>query len=92
MTVKPTSIAALNQMVLDGTCKKLRERIYEYLLYNESTRKEIAADMNIELSSVCGRVNELVKLGAISVGGTRRCRMSGKQVEYLTTMKGCYDV
>lgn len=84
MAVKQTSIAALNQLVLEGKCKLQRERIYEYLCYSNGSRREIATDLRMELSAVCGRVNQLLKDGAIKVEGTRSCLITGKQVEVLT--------
>ena len=87
MAVKQTSKAALDQLVLSGLCTLQIERVYEYLTYNKSTRKEIAADTGIELSAVCGRVNALLKVGHIRVSQVRACRITGKQVEELTALE-----
>lgn len=82
--VKPTSLAALNQLVLGGKCKTQRERIFELLVYSPCTRKEIAASLDIELSAVCGRVKELLDSSCIRVNKTRKCNQSNNQAEELT--------
>lgn len=90
MTVKQTSKAALDALVLSGKCATQTELIYEYLVYVRSTRKEIAADMGIELSAVCGRVNSLLKDGHIRVSQVRTCKLSGRKVEELTAQPPTY--
>lgn len=40
----------------------------------EHTRSEVAAKVGMRLSSVCGRVNELIKLGYLVEGPRRPCR------------------
>ena len=44
------------------------------------SRLEIAEALGLRLSSVCGRVNELIAAGLLEPGVTRKCRMSGKTV------------
>lgn len=83
MAVKQTSKAALDQLVLNGTCRTQAQKVYEYLTYNSSTRKEIAEDLGMELSAVCGRCNTLVMAGVVVVSKIRACSISGKQVEEL---------
>ena len=42
------------------------------------TRGEIAAISGIALSAVCGRVNELVKVGSLIELDRRQCRITGR--------------
>ena len=41
------------------------------------TRQEIADRTNMRLSSVCGRVRELLDAGALKVRGTQKCAATG---------------
>lgn len=50
---------------------------------NGLTRREIALALGMELSSVCGRVNELKKGGVIDVIGTTKCSRTKREVELL---------
>ena len=43
----------------------------------EHTRSELAEKVGMRLSSVCGRVNELIKLGYLVEGGRRPCGVTG---------------
>ncbi|WP_430228045.1 hypothetical protein [Paraburkholderia tropica] len=45
------------------------------------TREDIAARTNLRLSSVCGRVRELLDLGLLVVRGTLKCVATGKYQE-----------
>jgi hypothetical protein len=45
------------------------------------TRKQIAAAVDMELSSVCGRVNALVAAGRLVSRGERKDPRTGKQQE-----------
>lgn len=44
----------------------------------QHTRAELAEKIPMRLSSVCGRVNELVKLGFLVEGDRRACSVTGK--------------
>ncbi|WP_156811429.1 hypothetical protein [Cupriavidus sp. USMAHM13] len=47
------------------------------------TREDIAARTHLRLSSVCGRVRELLDAGYLQVRGLRRCAATGKPHELL---------
>ena len=49
----------------------------------EYTRKELAFKTGMETSTIAGRVNELVKSGAIEIVGKKKCPISKKNVESL---------
>jgi DNA-binding IclR family transcriptional regulator len=42
------------------------------------TRAEIASTTGMRLSSVCGRVNELIQLGYLEEGDRRKCIVTGR--------------
>lgn len=42
------------------------------------TRNEIGRDLKIPLSSVCGRVNELMKAGSVTDEPRRKCSVTGR--------------
>jgi hypothetical protein len=47
------------------------------------TREDIASRTNLRLSSVCGRVRELLDARRLVVKGARRCVATGKKHELL---------
>ncbi|KWK75762.1 hypothetical protein WM15_29650 [Burkholderia ubonensis] len=47
------------------------------------TREDIAARTNLKLSSVCGRVRELLDAGRLEKRGSRKCVATGKSQELL---------
>ena len=57
-----TSKKAYAEITVDGTKQSLRERVYDIIkTCGPVTRAEIEAMTGIRCSSVCGRVNELMK-------------------------------
>jgi DNA-binding MarR family transcriptional regulator len=44
----------------------------------EHTRSELARATGIRLSSICGRVNELIELGYLEEGAARKCRETNR--------------
>lgn len=52
--------------------------IFYHLEGGEFTRSELAEKIGMRLSSVCGRVNELVELGYLAEGARRPCRVTGR--------------
>lgn len=51
-----------------------RVMIFFHTHGGEHTRSELAAKIGMRLSSVCGRVNELIKLGYLVEDPRRPCR------------------
>jgi DNA-binding IclR family transcriptional regulator len=62
-------------------CAQARE-ILDFIRKSRSTwsRSELAERLGMRLSSVCGRVNELVYGGHLIHAPTRPCRITGKTV------------
>lgn len=50
---------------------------FYHLEGGDFTRSELAEKLGMRLSSVCGRVHELIKLGYLVEGARRRCRVTG---------------
>jgi len=59
--------------------KTKREEVYELIKYKASTNYEIAEELDMPLSSVCGRVRELQVLNLVEDSGERRKTKYGKQ-------------
>ena len=59
--------------------KTKREEVYEFIKFQASTNYEIADELDMPLSSVCGRVRELQVLNLVEDSGTRRKTKYGKQ-------------
>ncbi|MFM0328200.1 hypothetical protein [Paraburkholderia strydomiana] len=63
-----------------GTKRCTQKQMILNLFYSEHltlTRQEISDRTNLRLSSVCGRVRELLDDEALSVRGTQKCAATG---------------
>lgn len=58
--------------------KTKRQQVYEFLKLKSSTNYEISDELEIVLSSVCGRIRELQILNLVEDSGTRRNTPYGK--------------
>jgi len=65
--VRQTSLSAFDIIIEDGTRKSQSTKIIELLstFPDGMTREEIRDNTNIMYSSVCGRVNDLLKAGLV---------------------------
>lgn len=85
--VKDTSRDAyttLSLFGLESKLSKMQQSIINQMQYDqEYTRKELAVKTGMETSTIAGRVNELVKSGAIKITGKKICPISNKNVECL---------
>ena len=59
--------------------KTKREQVYDLIKLNAFTNYEIADELDMPLSSVCGRVRELQVLDLVIDSGLRRKTKYGKQ-------------
>lgn len=81
MSVATTSIQAYREHRDSGKVSGQARRILDSMLGGVSySRRELAEHTGLELSSICGRVNELVAAGLLEETPTRRCRITGKSV------------
>lgn len=82
--VAPTSREAFKTINENGKRITLRARVYEAIKVNPLiSRMELSLLYNIRLSSVCGRVNELIGDGLISEQGSKRDPQTGMTVALL---------
>ena len=58
--------------------KTKREQVYDFVKLQSSTNYEISDELEMPLSSVCGRVHELQELNLLEDSGTRRKTPYGK--------------
>lgn len=86
--VSDTSKKAYAEIIVSGTRQTLRQKVLGIIMaYPQLSRGEIAQRFGITLQSVCGRVNELLKVGEIKETGTRIDAFSRKTVYYLEANK-----
>lgn len=80
MSVASTSIDNYREHRDSGKLGEQQRKImiFFHLKGGEHTRSEIAQQTGMRLSSVCGRVNELVELGYLEDTERRSCRVTGK--------------
>jgi len=81
MPVTDTSIQAYKEHRSEGKVNTQANSIYRSMQVGKDySRRELVAITLIELSSVCGRVNELLQLGLLKEGKKRKCRVTGKTI------------
>ena len=72
-----TSLDAFAHFVMGDALPAQQRQIVEYLRSGPATRSEIAKATGISVSSVTGRVHELVKNGVIEECSRRPCSITG---------------
>lgn len=89
MSVKETSWQAYQDILRGGVAKKQVEVVLQAINYHPLgiTRAEIAKLYDLPINSVCGRVNQLLASEVIYVDGTRKCTITGRQVEKLKVVE-----
>ena len=82
MSVAPTSIAAYRDHQAAGKIGLQSQQILDTMLPGRDySRRELSAFAGLELSSVCGRVNEMLGIGMIEEGPPRKCKVTGKTIK-----------
>lgn len=80
MTIKDTSREAYNELLRTGQAGQQAQFLLSFIENNPGlTRAEIAEATGLRISSVCGRVKELLEARAIAEGERRPCSLSGKK-------------
>jgi len=88
MSVSDTSIEAYIEHKESGKIGKQASYILNSLQDGKSySRRELANKFNLELSSVCGRVNELLAEGLLEETEKRSCEMTGKTIHPIKIKK-----
>ena len=83
MTVATTSIANYHEHKGSGRLGKQSRAIVEFMAINidrDWSRAELAEQLGLRLSSVCGRVNELIHSRHVEPQPNRRCQVTAKTV------------
>lgn len=83
MNVAITSIEAYREHRSSGRLGDQAREIVEFLAlrsYRDWSRAELSEAMGLRLSSVCGRVNELLHSGHIEAAPSRACMVTGKKI------------
>ena len=81
MSVAQTSINAYKEHRAAGKVGQQAQSILDSMDSGFGySRRELAKKTGLELSSVCGRVNELLSLGLLVEGEKRRCLITNKTI------------
>jgi len=92
MTVATTSIEAFHEHKASGKLGHQAREIVEFLALHTDrdwSRAELSEALDLRLSSVCGRINELLHSHHIDAGPARRCQITGKKVNTVR-LKGLF--
>ena len=81
MSVSNTSIKAYHEHGDEGKIgKQCRLILSKMRKGKDYSRREIAKEFALELSSVCGRVNELLAIGLLEELESRPCTVTSKPI------------
>ena len=81
MTVAETSIVAYHELRDSGKLGKQCQHILDSMRPGWSySRRELIEVTGLELSSICGRVNQLIGIGLLQDGAPRKCGVTGKTI------------
>ena len=81
--MRDTSLSAYLELSDAGEIGARQAEVLQFLIdhsHDDYSRRELASLTGIELCSVTGRVNELMRKGLIVEGPQRKCRISGSSV------------
>jgi hypothetical protein len=82
MSVAETSIIAYKEHKATGKVGSQAMRIFEAIGFDiDYSRREIVQATGLELSSVCGRVNEMLQVGMLKEVSARKCKITGKTIK-----------
>ena len=82
MSVAETSVMAYKEHRATGKVGSQAMYIFETLEFNKGySRREIVEITGLELSSVCGRINEMLQSGMIEELVPRKCNVTGKTIK-----------
>lgn len=84
--VRDTSMAAYFAMRWTGKLTRQQQVLAHFLAANgqrDYTRQELANATGLAINAICGRVKELLDLGAVEERGRRPCRITGESANAL---------
>ena len=85
-----TSRIAYKNIIECGKASNQKRQIIKTLLSDKEpmSRREISSDSYIEIGSVSGRINELMKLGIVEEAQIRKCSISKKLIKPVKIVGG----
>ena len=87
--MRTTSRMAYKKLIESGKQDQQKQHIIKLLLTESPlSRREISKATNIEIGSISGRVNELMKLGVLEEATMRRCMFSKKLIKPVKIVEG----
>jgi len=78
--MKDTSINAFIELLQEGKINKQEKKVLDSIYSTPMTSRQIAAQTEIERSSVCGRINSLMDKHLVCEFDIIKCPVTGKQV------------
>jgi hypothetical protein len=91
--IADTSVTAYREHRDTGKLGRQASFILEQMGDKTYSRRELARHTGLELSSVCGRVNELLAIGLLEEVDSRRCSITGKTIHPVRlTRPSLFDV
>jgi Fic family protein len=82
MSVAETSVMAYKEHRSTGKVGSQAMYIFETMGFNKDySRREIVQITGLELSSVCGRINEMLQSGMLKEVSQRKCKVTGKTIK-----------
>ena len=88
MVMRMASLKAFNEIAVNGVLGLQEQLILNYIKENPKvTRKQIARSLNLDVSSVSGRVNGLMNKNLVIDDKKGKCPISGKVVGLLEVLK-----
>lgn len=85
MTVAATSRMAYEAHAAAGKVSAQQQQLLDAMEYDKAySRLELVGLTNIELSSVCGLVKELLQIGMLAELSPRPCKVTGMTVRPVT--------
>lgn len=84
MPVRSTSKAAYYDMVDSEQLTESQRTVFRVIVDNPGvSRNDLVAIGGFRQASVCGRVNELIKIGMVAESGCRKDPVTGRSVNLL---------
>jgi DNA-binding IclR family transcriptional regulator len=79
--IATTSVMAYKEHKAVGKVGAQCIHIFDAMQFDKDySRRELAKLTGLELSSVCGRVNEMLESGMLQENNSRKCQITGKTI------------
>lgn len=80
--ISETSVIAYKEHKAAGKVGSQAMSLFDAMEFHKDySRRELANLAGLELSSVCGRVNEMLQIGMLKEVSQRKCKVTGKTVK-----------